>query len=114
MFCVVCDCKAQSDYCFRHKPRKAMRKEAVKTKAKRQAVTLEWIEANPPDAYGYWKCYLNISPNCYRKVDIGELNIEHVESKARHPEQKYNVQNLRAACSPCNELKGSRSLKEVN
>lgn len=90
-----------------------IRFEAPKTGAKREAVSAEWFKTNPPDAYGEWKCYLQISPNCHKKVDRGTLNIEHMNSKARRPDQKHDLDNLKPACSPCNELKGSLSADEA-
>lgn len=113
MRCVVCNKKSQSDHCFLHKPKKPMRKEAVKTKEKRLAVTQEWLELNPADEEGTWTCYLQIAINCRLRMNIGTLNIEHDHSKARRPDLKYNVKKLKPACSPCNELKGSLSGDEV-
>ena len=111
--CVVCRRNSLSGYCFLHKPKKPLRKEAVKTRAKRLDTRTEWMVNNPSDEWGWWYCYLDISPQCMKRMNIQTLVLEHVESKARHPERKYDPANLRPACDPCNELKGSRSADEV-
>lgn len=115
-----CGRKAQNgEHCFFHKPKKPlnrgkpMRKEAVKTRSKRVATANEWYALNPPDENGQWECYLRISPHCYGKVGKHTINLEHMDSKARAPEKKYDVANLRAACPNCNQLKGSLSADEA-
>lgn len=90
-----------------------MRKEAVKTRAKRQATSTAWFKLNPPDEFGRWECYLQISDRCPRWVTIETLNIEHVLSKARRPDLKHDLNNLRPACGYCNELKQSLSAEEA-
>lgn len=93
---------------MRHKPRKPIPKENKKTKQKRIQTTKEWFDKNPPDVYGRWTCYLQISPDCYRKVNKHTINLEHTKSKVRHPELKYDVDKIKPACPPCNKMKGSR------
>lgn len=84
-----------------------------KSRAKRDATNKEWFALNPSDENGQWKCYLHISPNCYGWVNASTLKIEHVKSKVRRPDLKYTVSNLKPACGPCNELKGSRDVEEL-
>lgn len=115
-----CGRKAQDGkHCFFHRPRKPlkpgkpMRKEAVKTRQKREATNRQWDAENPPDKNGQWECYLLISPYCHIWVDKKTLNREHTLSKARHPEEKYNPKKIKPGCPPCNKLKGSRSETEV-
>lgn len=74
---------------------------------KRLKLRDEWFELNPPDKEGYWYCYLRISPNCPYRLDKKTVQQEHVLSKTRRPDLKYDVTNLRPACDPCNKLKGS-------
>lgn len=84
-----------------------LRKESKKSMEKRLAVREQWFELNPPDKNGYWYCYLQIVPNCEKRLTKSTLQLEHVKSRARHPELKYEVKNLRPACAPCNHMKGS-------
>ena len=94
-----------------------MKRSLMKRVGKR---TAQWIEArheyiknNPPNHQGYWRCYLQISPNCLRYVDKDTLTLDHVESRTRAPEKLTEQTNLKPACGPCNELKGSRGLEEL-
>lgn len=95
------------------KPRKAIKHESYKTKGLRFKLRAEWYELNPPDAHGEWTCYLQISPLCPIKVNEQTLNREHVRSKARAPELKYDVTNIRPACSFCNERKRSLDIVDL-
>lgn len=116
--CLKCGKRCIGDYCFQHKPRTPMkqtgrlRHEAPKSRQKREQTAKEWHEANPPNEYGQWECYLKISTFCLQWVDEETLNREHVFSKTRRPDLKYDISNIKPACSPCNELKGSRNAKE--
>lgn len=73
----------------------------------------EWIKNNPPDHAGYWYCYLQISPNCQRRMTIETLTLDHVKGRGRHPHLRRDQKNFKPACAPCNELKGSKELEEV-
>lgn len=97
-----------------HKPRRPIANESAATKSKRTAVSRLWYELNPPDAKGLWYCYLRISPECPVVLTRSTITLEHVKSKVRHPELKYEVTNLKAACSPCNKLKGSLDIEELS
>lgn len=81
-----------------------------------------WIRKNPPDANGYWYCYLGIHPWCPHKLtadkdlvtrDVGMLTLDHVVARTRDPGQVFTQDNLMPACGYCNEMKGSRSLDQV-
>lgn len=72
-----------------------------------------WFEQNPPDKDGYWDCYLQIAESCQRRVDRRTLNLEHAKSKARRPDLRYDITNIRPACRPCNKLKGSENLEDI-
>lgn len=95
-----------------------IRKKAIKKIGKQaklnQEDRMKWLATNPPDAYGEWKCYLNISPHCFRRVDIGTLNIEHVRSKVRRPDLRHDLSNMKPACPACNALKGSKDVENFN
>ena len=73
-----------------------------------------WFEQNSPDKDGFWDCYLQIAESCLKRVDRRTLNLEHVKAKVRHPDLKYDIYNIRPACRPCNKLKGSQDLDEIN
>jgi hypothetical protein len=73
-----------------------------------------WIRNNPPPIEGqYWECYLQIHPWCPRRIDLAHLTLDHVVSRTRDPSLRFKAENLRPACMPCNEMKGSRALDVV-
>lgn len=90
-----------------------MRQEAVKTRLNREQTRDKWLLANPPDQNGQWECYLQISVHCPRFVTRETLNLEHVKPKNKYPELKHEIGNIRPACQPCNKLKGSFELDEL-
>ena len=89
-----------------------LRKEAVKTRQKRQATTADWYAANPPDKEGRWLCYISKHPSCPVYVTRETINLEHNLSKARSPGTKYDINNLFPACSFDNAAKGSLTAEE--
>lgn len=74
---------------------------------------IEWFEKNPPDKKGEWECYLQIHPYCPVKVNRDLLRLEHVKSRARHPELRYDVDNIKPSEDWCNGMKGSLDLEDL-
>lgn len=74
----------------------------------------KWIQENPPNADGYWYCYLHISPMCLNQLDIYAVTMEHVIAKGKGIEYRHDLKNIKPACSPCNSLKSSRSLESLS
>lgn len=72
----------------------------------------EWIKLNPPQD-GYWECYLRISPMCSKVVTIDDLSLDHVKTRSSHPELRYDLNNIKPACYPCNSMKGSVKLEKL-
>lgn len=72
-----------------------------------------WIEANPPDEYGFWQCYLKISSMCLGKVDEQTMTIEHVIPKNRGIKYRHDLNNIKPSCTFCNNQKGSRTLESL-
>lgn len=81
-----------------------------------------WIRRNPPDANGYWYCYLRIHPWCTPKLTIdpekvgygvGMLTLDHVIARTKDHSKKFDQDNLKPACGYCNDMKGSKPLDEV-
>lgn len=59
----------------------------------------EWIGAHP----GPWKCYI-----CNTPLDIDTLTLDHVKSRSRRPDLRFDQDNLMPCCWSCNEKKGSK------
>lgn len=64
----------------------------------------EWIRLNP----GPWTCYL-----CSKSLDIDTLTLDHVKSRSRRPDLRFELSNLQPACLSCNVDKGSRDIDEL-
>lgn len=74
----------------------------------------KWKLANPPNLNGNWICYLQISKMCLGRIDKHSLTLDHVIPKSRGIEYKYDINNLKPCCMPCNSLKGSRTLENLS
>lgn len=73
-----------------------------------------WIRKNPPPIDGeFWECYLQIHEWCPVRIDLKRLTLDHVVSRSRDPSLRFNLDNLKPACSYCNTEKGSRSYEKV-
>lgn len=66
----------------------------------------EWIQKNLPDS-GVWNCHY-----CGVELHLNELTLDHVKSRSRHPELRFDLSNLVPACISCNVTKGSGDWKE--
>lgn len=67
----------------------------------------EWIQQNHTET-GTWNCYI-----CYELLTIETLTLDHVKSRSRHPELRFDLNNLKPCCASCNSKKGSRDLLEM-
>lgn len=113
-FCKYCQAETNhtSIMCF-NKPRRPIRQVSKKTLRKEQETKRLWFENNPPDSKGVWLCYLRISPWCPVKLTRSTIELDHVKPRSGNPHLKYDITNLRPACTYCNQLKGSRSLESI-
>lgn len=104
--CKVCSRNAYSEYCFRHKPRKPLKKTHIKRIGKRTKVWIDerksWISDNPPDYRGYWYCHY-----CRFILTIETLTLDHMYGRDGNllTDRRYIV----PCCSFDNNRKGSRS-----
>lgn len=89
-------------------PKQRLRPEAPKTRERRQQTSQEWYRLHEPPYY----CYISKHPQCPKLLTKKTMVLEHDRSKARHPEDKYNVDNLYPACQIDNYYKGSMSAEE--
>ena len=113
-YCDNCGITHTSIMCF-FKPRKPLaNKKAInrigKVGAENQEIRRAWIQLNPPP----YQCYLVISPDCLRYLDIDTVTLEHVIPKSRGRQYARDFSNIRPACYACNSLKGSRSLESLS
>jgi 5-methylcytosine-specific restriction endonuclease McrA len=113
--CKYCDSLDHTQFYCRLKPRAVIKAKKSPAKVgkygKQWLITrASWFERNPADHY---ICYLQISPYCLRTMKLKETTLDHIQSRTRHPELRFDLDNLAPCCGPCNELKGSKSLEEV-
>lgn len=118
-YCENCNITHSSIMCF-NKPRKAIKPsqkpiapESKEYKKKRKATRKAWLELNPPNIYGEWTCYLQISTKCPIVLTNLTLRLEHIKSKVRYPELRFDVTNIDASCEYCNSVKGSWDIEEL-
>lgn len=71
----------------------------LKTRAK-------WFKMFPSE---YYNCYL-----CKRSLLKYQVTLDHIQSRSRHPELRYEMSNLAPCCMKCNKAKGSMDLEEYN
>lgn len=111
----------QSAFCWK-KPKiiKAVKRQkrikpiSDKNKTLKKACELEWFEYNPPNHWGIWECYLQISPECPVILTINTLVLEHIVPKVKAYSRRYDHTNIGAACTFCNEVKGSKTLEQLS
>lgn len=60
-----------------------------------------WLELHPPNHQGYWVC-----ANCGKWV--GSVEVDHILSRSRRPDLRFDLTNLQPLCHRCNERKGSK------
>lgn len=84
--------------------------ESKEDRIKRLATRELWYQMNPPEN-GHYSCYLQISPECPRKLVGSEMELDHVLPASRFPEHKYSIANLMPSCAYCNVMKADSTLK---
>ena len=116
--CKHCGLMGHYSYMCRTNPRKAIKRVPLKKVGKYTKqwfiTRATWIKKNPPPIEAqYWECYLQIHPWCPKLIDINALTLDHVVSRTRDPSKRFNLSNLKPACTYCNNMKGSRSLDKI-
>lgn len=66
----------------------------------------EWLQKNASPTG--WNCYI-----CNVKLDRYSLTLDHIKSRSRYPELRYDLDNLAPCCWLDNVRKGSRSLDNI-
>lgn len=88
----------------KHRPIKTIGKVSIQWKKTRT----EWFSENPPNANGYYKCYI-----CRRYLLPEQTTLDHLKSRSRRPDLRFDKSNLRPCCWECNTEKGSKNYEDV-
>lgn len=109
--CTSCGSPDHTQFYCRSTPRKPIEtksrlKPIGKRGKKNQDTTRRWREQNTE-----FICYLRISPRCLIHLDEHTAVPEHVNPKSKSSQDDaHDITKIRAACTFCNELKGSRTI----
>lgn len=119
--CRVCDEFGHTPFYCPNKPRAILeRKRKLKVYGKYYKKFLktkkQWFKDNPPDHAGYYYCYIPFCGKALlppKSLEEGEVvQLDHVESRARRPDLRYEDSNLKPICAKHNSEKGSMSYDE--
>lgn len=84
----------------------------MKKKLKNGVVAKRWLAARKlwyrKNKADHYECYI-----CGKWLTRQETTLDHIKSRSRHPELRYELSNLAPCCPGCNTNKGSRDLEEV-
>lgn len=64
----------------------------------------DWFVRHNQDTY---ECWLQISPYCPKFMKRKYTTLDHIKPRSFYPELEYEDSNIRPACKPCNDAKGS-------
>jgi 5-methylcytosine-specific restriction endonuclease McrA len=108
--CKYCSQTGHFEFACHKKPRKPLiaKKRLNKTGkhfTKWRDTRNRWLQVNKAP---YYFCYL-----CNKMMTKSQLTLDHVKSRSRYPELRYELSNLRPCCWIYNEKKGSRDINEL-
>jgi 5-methylcytosine-specific restriction endonuclease McrA len=74
-------------------------------------VRQEWFRLHPPDHTGYYYCALcgkalTLLPELL-EAGTERVQLDHILSRNRNPELRFELTNLQPVCGDCNREKGS-------
>lgn len=113
--CKYCPGTDHTSFYCRLKPRAAIRAKknpkAIGKYGKQWLITrATWFSRNPRERY---ECYLKLAPNCWGTMGQEHTTLDHIKSRSRHPELRFDLDNLAPCCWPCNVAKGSKDLTQL-
>jgi len=100
--CSFCDSEDHTVFYCPVKPKKSLNTMGLYYQ-RMSKVRKEWFKLNPPDHAGYYFCAL-----CGKAITRSQTELDHILSRSRHPELRYELSNLQPSCHDCNQSKGSK------
>jgi 5-methylcytosine-specific restriction endonuclease McrA len=101
--CRYCDSEDHTIFYCPVKPKNLIKPIGGKYYQKMVKIRKEWYRQNLPDHSGYYYCAY-----CGKAITRAETELDHVLSRSRHPELRFELSNLKPSCHNCNVEKGSR------
>jgi 5-methylcytosine-specific restriction endonuclease McrA len=65
-------------------------------------VRKQWLKDNPPNHQNYYVCAI-----CAKWVEAENIEVDHILSRSRRPDLRFDHANLQPLCHRCNTKKGS-------
>lgn len=107
--CKFCGAIGHTQFNCKIKPRKPMQRSRMKKMGKHYYAWIEtrdrWLEQHKAP---YYTCYI-----CGKLLTRSQLTLDHIKSRGRHPELRYELSNLAPCCWECNIAKGSKDIEEI-
>ncbi len=118
MKCKTCGKNAESDYCFKHKPRKALAKTSSlssKKLDKSEEVIRNISEMRDFFLQIWRKSNVHTCENCGKWLGKEPLSymFDHVLEKSKYPELKYEEENIMLLCLECHDNKTRENLTDL-
>jgi len=118
MKCKTCGKNAESDYCFQHKPRKALAKKSsllTKKLDKSEEVIRNISEMRDFFLQIWRKSNVHTCENCGKWLGKEPLSymFDHVLEKSKYPELKYEEENIMLLCLECHDNKTRENLTDL-
>jgi len=107
MKCKTCGKNSESDYCFQHKPRKALKTVKFSTGKRKLSDNTEKISQMQEFFLGIWKKKQHNCENCKKWLGNEPLSymFDHLLEKSKFPELKYEEENIMLVCLECHDNK---------
>ncbi len=106
MKCKICGRNSENEYCFQHKPRKALKK-VSKLKSTKSSTKKEDIGLMREFLTSLWRIKIHTCENCGRGLGNEPLSymFDHLLEKSKYPELKCEEANIILVCLECHDLK---------
>ena len=111
--CKICGKKADSDYCFQHKLRKKISSKHSNNHNKvNKNIAIKTMQEF---FISIWNKKPHICENCGKWLGNEPLSymFDHLLEKSKHPELKYEEDNIMITCLECHENKTNGFLSEI-
>lgn len=106
MKCHICGKNSETEYCFKHKPRKALR--ASRTPLKTKKVNDEVQISQMRQLFlSVWSKRVHNCENCGRWLGKEPFSymFDHILEKSKYPELKFEENNISLLCLECHDEK---------